>query len=62
MKINSYIRGFRKFMSMNRQQFADFIGVKKRTIVSWELGEREPKRTTLNWIKHLKKAQKIRKD
>jgi len=52
------IRSLREKYGMSRQEFSDFLGIKLRTLKSWEIGERTPPDYIVELIKRVLKNEK----
>lgn len=45
------IKEIRQSVQMTQKQFAEFLGIPKRTIENWEMGQRSPPEYVINLIK-----------
>lgn len=45
------IKEIRQSVQMTQKQFAEFLGIPKRTIENWEMGQRNPPEYVVNLIK-----------
>ena len=50
MERKETLKRIRIYLAMTQQQFADYIGVSKRTIEEWESGGRSPRDYVLDLI------------